>query len=64
MVYNSTQDAYENMMQALPTLFEGINTDDEYLSDDVLGKLEAECKSNFSIVTWCRPMTPEMCGTS
>ena len=47
MVYNSTQDAYENMMQALPTLFEGINTDDEYLSDDVLGKLEAECKKQF-----------------
>ena len=47
MVYNSTQDAYENMMQALPALFEGINTDDEYLSDDVLGKLEAECKKQF-----------------
>ena len=47
MVYNSTQDAYEKMMQALPTLFNGLNTDDEYLSDDVLYKLEAECKKHF-----------------
>jgi hypothetical protein len=47
MVYNSTQAAYEKMMQALPTLFQGLNTDDEYLSDDVLGKLEAECKKHF-----------------
>lgn len=47
MVYNSTQAAYEEMMQALPTLFQGLNTDDEYLSDDVLGKLEAECKKHF-----------------
>ncbi|WP_399565689.1 HNH endonuclease [uncultured Selenomonas sp.] len=47
MVYNSTQAAYEEMMQALPVLFEGIHTDDEYLSDDVLNKLEAECKKRF-----------------
>ena len=47
MVYNSTQAAYEEMMQALPVLFEGLNTDDEYLSDDVLNKLEAECKRRF-----------------
>ena len=47
MVYNSTQDAYEKMMQALPALFEGIDTDDEYLSDDVLGKLELACKQRF-----------------
>ncbi|AOH47135.1 helicase [Selenomonas sp. oral taxon 920] len=47
MVYNSTQDAYEEMMQALPVLFEGIHTDDEYLSDDALNKLEAECKKRF-----------------
>ena len=47
MVYNSTQAAYEEMMQALPVLFEGIHTDDEYLSDDVLNKLEAECKRRF-----------------
>ena len=47
MVYNSTKAAYEEMMQALPVLFEGIHTDDEYLSDDVLNKLEAECKRRF-----------------
>ena len=47
MVYNSTQAAYEEMMQALSVLFEGIHTDDEYLSDDVLNKLEAECKRRF-----------------
>ena len=47
MVYNSTKDAYEEMMQALPVLFEGIHTDDEYLSDDALNKLEAECKKRF-----------------
>ncbi len=47
MVYNSTKDAYEEMMQALPDLFEGIHTDDEYLSDDALNKLEAECKKCF-----------------
>ena len=47
MVYNSTQDAYEKMMQALPILFKDIDTDDEYLSDDVLDRLEAECKKQF-----------------
>ena len=47
MVYNSTKKSYEKMMASLPDLFKGIDINDEYLSEDVLDKLETKCRSQF-----------------
>ena len=53
MVYNSTKDAYEKFMTALPDLFKELGRfaydDDsqEYLSPDTLERLLKHCKKNF-----------------
>lgn len=47
MVYDSTKDAYEKFMQALPTLSEDLNSAEEYLPQEVLNKLVAQCKEKF-----------------
>lgn len=53
MVYNSTKDAYEKFMAALPDLFKELGCfayeDDsqEYLSPDTLERLLKHCKKNF-----------------
>ena len=47
MVYNSTQASYEALMQALPELFDVVDTEEEYLPEEVLDQLEARCRSRF-----------------
>ena len=47
MVYDSTKDAYEKLMAALPALFRDNTNDDGYLDENELAKLEAECKTRF-----------------
>lgn len=47
MVYNSTKEAYGKMMKSLPTLFNDINNDEEFLSETTLNKLEMACRSCF-----------------
>lgn len=59
MVYNSTKDAYEKLMAALPSLFKDIDTDDEYLSDEVLGKLELICRNRFFHDDMVPPYDPD-----
>ena len=47
MVYDSTQNSYKELMDALPALFESFNADEEYLSDDLLDEMEEQCHNTF-----------------
>ena len=40
MVYDSTAEAYKNLMESLPELFETFNATDEYLDDSLLDEME------------------------
>lgn len=47
MVYDSTQAAYAEMMDALPKLFETFGSDDEYLSDEMMHDMATQCRDTF-----------------
>lgn len=47
MVYDSTRKAYEDMMDVLPRLFESFGYVDEYLADELLEEMAAQCRSIF-----------------
>ena len=47
MVYNSTQKAYEDMMESLPALFNEYRKDDEDLSDELFSEMAEQCRSTF-----------------
>lgn len=47
MAYDSTRDAYEQMMKELPALFKEFNADQEYLSDELLKEMAERCKETF-----------------
>lgn len=47
MVYNSTKEAYESLMSALPELFKDIDSEEEYLPQSVLAELEEKCRQKF-----------------
>lgn len=47
MVYDSTQEAYREMMDALPQIFESFGADEEYLSDELLAKMAEQCHDTF-----------------
>lgn len=54
MVYDSTAEAYHHFMQSLPALFESFDTTDEYLSSELLKKMENHCRDTF----FCGEMIP------
>ncbi len=54
MVYDSTAEAYQNLMEALPSLFETFNATEEYLDDATLEKMEKTCRDSF----FCGEMIP------
>ena len=54
MVYNSTQKAYENMMDSLSDLFQSFNAEEEYLSEHQLMEMEKQCRDTF----FCGEMVP------
>lgn len=54
MVYDSTAEAYQNLMEALPSLFETFNATEEYLDDATLDKMEKTCRDSF----FCGEMIP------
>ena len=47
IVYNSTKDAYENMLNEIGPLFERYGIHDEYLTDEQLTILEEKCREVF-----------------
>lgn len=54
MVYDSTRDAYEHMMQELPELFREHCIDNEYLNKEQLQELEQICRDSY----FCGEMIP------
>ena len=47
MVYNSTKEAYEQLMDNLPALFKEYGNDEEYLSANKLSEMAEQCRSTF-----------------
>lgn len=54
MVYDSTAEAYRNLMDALPALFKSYHTTEEYLTDKMLADMERQCRDTF----FCGEMVP------
>lgn len=54
MVYDSTQNAYKELMSALPALFKSFGITEEYLTEAQLNKMEAQCRDSF----FCGEMIP------
>ena len=55
MVYNSTRDAYIQLMDSLPELFKSYGIEEEeYLSNELLNELEEQCRSTY----FCGEMIP------
>lgn len=54
MVYDSTLESYHNLMDALPNLFKSFGVSDEYLSDELLDRMELQCRDTF----FCGEMVP------
>ena len=47
MVYDSTKEAYEEMMSSLSALFKSFDSDKEYLSDTTLSEMAGQCRDTF-----------------
>ena len=54
MVYDSTQDSYKDLMDALPSLFKSFGATEEYLTEAQLDEMEAQCRDSF----FCGEMIP------
>lgn len=54
MVYNSTQNAYSQLMDSLPSLFASFGATEEYLSDEQLHAMERQCRDSF----FCGELVP------
>ena len=54
MVYDSTQEAYKNLMDSLPSLFKSFDVTEEYLTQEQLEEMEAQCRDSF----FCGEMIP------
>ena len=54
MVYDSTEEAYKDLMDSLPSLFKSFDATEEYLSDELLDEMEEQCRDSF----FCGEMVP------
>lgn len=54
MVYDSTEEAYKDLMDSLPSLFKSFDATEEYLSDELLDEMEEQCRDSF----FCGEMIP------
>ena len=54
IVYDSTAEAYRNLMDALPALFKSYHATEEYLTDKMLTAMERQCRDTF----FCGEMVP------
>ena len=54
MVYDSTQEAYKNLMDSLPSLFKSFDVTEEYLTKEQLDEMEEQCGDSF----FCGEMIP------
>lgn len=59
MVYDSTQKAYQDLMDSLPELFKSFGATDEYLSKELLDEMEEQCRGSFFCGEMIPPYAPE-----
>lgn len=59
MIYDSTQKAYQNLMDSLPDLFRSFGATDEYLSAELLDEMEGQCRDSFFCGEMIPPYAPE-----
>lgn len=59
MVYDSTMEAYQMMMQALPELFEEFHAEEEYLPNDMLQQMAEQLRSSFFLGEMIPPYQAE-----
>lgn len=59
MIYDSTQKAYQNLMDSLPDLFRSFSATDEYLSEELLNEMEGQCRDSFFCGEMIPPYAPE-----
>lgn len=59
MIYDSTQKAYQNLMDSLPDLFKSFGATDEYLSEELLDAMEEQCRDSFFCGEMIPPYAPE-----
>ncbi len=59
MVYDSTMEAYEDMMHALPALFKDFKAEDEFLPDEVLHKMADQIRDSFFLGEMIPPYQEE-----
>lgn len=49
MVYDSTKEAYENLMDGLSELFCSFGITEEYVDEEILEEMEAQCRDTFFV---------------
>lgn len=54
MVYNSTQEAYKQLMDSLLALFDSFGATEEYLTEEQLAAMERQCRDSF----FCGELVP------
>ena len=54
MVYDSTDAAYKNLMESLPTLFRSFNATEEYLTASQIEQMTSQCRDAY----FCGEMIP------
>ncbi|MBR0472898.1 MAG: DEAD/DEAH box helicase family protein [Methanosphaera sp.] len=59
LVYDSTKEAYENMLNEIDELFKAYNITEEYLSDEQLDILEKKCQDTFFLGEMIPPYSSE-----
>ena len=59
MVYDSTQEAYEDMMYALPELFKDFKAEDEFLPDKILHQMADQLRDSFFLGEMIPPYEEE-----
>ena len=59
MVYDSTEEAYKDLMDSLPSLFKSFDATEEYLSDELLDEMEEQCRDSFFYGEMIPPYEPK-----
>ena len=56
MVYDSTKEAYEKMMNVLPMLFADYGVSEEYPAEDVIGEMAEQCRNTVFLGEMVPPL--------
>ncbi len=63
IVYDSTKEAYEKMMNVLPMLFADYGVSEEYPAEDVIGERAEQCRNTVFLGEMVPPLERNGFGT-